>query len=254
MSLRPVDVPPAIRSAPRTARALSPEEIQDLRALPYEAYLRTAWWRSRRNLALANAGYRCTRCASKRQLEVHHTSYARLGAELDADLEVVCRGCHLGHHFNETQDSIAVYLRVLSDVIAQTNSDVLTDVLEEAKCRCLALRIPYRPDRFHAAVQKLLPRFPFTPPAHAAELYQTSAPGQPLTKAEAAGILAKLGAAAAMKHMPQVGKISLRRVEHLKAAKILAAGIVEQIQRCEEAERAAEQAVAAEPTSERPDR
>jgi hypothetical protein len=31
-------------------------------------------------------------------LDVHHRSYARLGAELPADLEVLCRPCHGAEH------------------------------------------------------------------------------------------------------------------------------------------------------------
>lgn len=64
----------------------------------YADYLRSPWWKARRKVALERAGYACERCnqeaTPRHKLEVHHLSYARLGAELDADLETNCYWCH----------------------------------------------------------------------------------------------------------------------------------------------------------------
>lgn len=65
----------------------------------YKEYLRTDWWRRRRNVAISLAKRRCNRCKlKKRRLQVHHTSYKHLGYEPDEDLEVLCGDCHAGIH------------------------------------------------------------------------------------------------------------------------------------------------------------
>ena len=62
--------------------------------LGYHAYLETDAWQERREAALNRACHRCQVCNSGRSLDVHHRTYARLGQELEADLTVLCRGCH----------------------------------------------------------------------------------------------------------------------------------------------------------------
>jgi len=234
--LRSEYVPPAIRSAP-AARSCTPEEIQQLKALPYRAYLSTPWWRQRRNAALRIAGYACQRCGVKRELEVHHTSYQRLGEEIDTDLEVVCRGCHVGHHTNETQESVGIYSRIISAVITEGKFEEVSDIIEEAKCRCAAANIAVHQERFNAAVSRLIPRFPFKPAPERAELYHVGTPSEPLTRAEAAAILSKVGAAFLIKHMPQVRPLTEREIEKRRALEIAAQAILYQVQRCEEVER-----------------
>jgi hypothetical protein len=71
----------------------------------YAAYLASAAWKRRRREALARAGYRCemvlldrSRCPEVEKLTVHHRTYARFGAELPADLVVLCKGHHDEHH------------------------------------------------------------------------------------------------------------------------------------------------------------
>lgn len=64
----------------------------------YRALLSSAAWRKRRRALIIAADFRCARC--KRQtpdfsaFEINHKTYERLGRELDADLEVVCKPCH----------------------------------------------------------------------------------------------------------------------------------------------------------------
>lgn len=62
----------------------------------YELYLRSAAWRAVRNAAIKRAGGACEGCGRGYLvlLDVHHRSYARLGAELPDDLCVLCRRCH----------------------------------------------------------------------------------------------------------------------------------------------------------------
>jgi len=61
----------------------------------YTDYLNSPQWQAVRTAALRRAGYRCASCGSDRRLEVHHTTYERLGGEAWGDLVVLCHGCHL---------------------------------------------------------------------------------------------------------------------------------------------------------------
>lgn len=234
-SLRSGSVTPTIRSAP-AARLLSQEEINELRRLPYERYLQTRWWFARRNQKLRDVRYRCAVCDARRDLQVHHLSYERLGAELDEDLEVLCRGCHLGHHFNQTQEGIGVYRKVLSAVLAEGRFTDPADVIEEAKCRLFKLKIRHHPERFHAAINALYQRFPFQPRQTHAELYDVGTEGKPFTRAEAAGMLSKMGLAGVVRHMPEVKPLTLHAMNCRRAAGIVAQAILEQVRICNELE------------------
>jgi hypothetical protein len=75
------------------------KEVMSLRAMDYNEYLRTEHWMHRREQKLRQAEYRCEMChSSSVQLDVHHLTYDRLGEELDKDLRVLCRGCHVTFH------------------------------------------------------------------------------------------------------------------------------------------------------------
>jgi len=75
------------------------ERLAELRAMPYPLYLRTPEWRRTRAAALQRAGHRCSLDAKHTDsLEVHHSAYERLGAELPSDLAVLCHSCHQLHH------------------------------------------------------------------------------------------------------------------------------------------------------------
>ena len=63
-----------------------------------EVYLKSDWWRERRKLKLEACGRVCNRCRSIKNIQVHHLSYARKYAELDEDLEVLCKPCHEAEH------------------------------------------------------------------------------------------------------------------------------------------------------------
>lgn len=74
------------------------ERVRLLRMLPYRTYLLTDHWRLTRKYALRRAGFSCERCGVQSSLQVHHLTYDRIGAEDDADLEVLCRPCHEAEH------------------------------------------------------------------------------------------------------------------------------------------------------------
>lgn len=67
----------------------------------YKNYLKDDLWKKRRKKALFRAGYRCSRCGATRNLDVHHLTYARIGAEDEDDLVVLCRRCHAAEHGKE---------------------------------------------------------------------------------------------------------------------------------------------------------
>lgn len=68
--------------------------IDGLRALPYEDYLQTHHWQAVRVRTLERDGYRCRRCAGRRELNVHHLTYERRGQERAIDVITLCRACH----------------------------------------------------------------------------------------------------------------------------------------------------------------
>lgn len=64
----------------------------------YQQHLRSPEWAVVRRLALEQAAHACRLCGSDERLDVHHRTYDRLGAELLADVVVLCRSCHNRHH------------------------------------------------------------------------------------------------------------------------------------------------------------
>lgn len=78
----------------------------------YRQYINSPGWRARKKARIAKAGGRCefviktytpggvveTRCPRTHYLCVHHNTYARLGAEYDSDLDVLCWFHHQLEH------------------------------------------------------------------------------------------------------------------------------------------------------------
>jgi hypothetical protein len=78
---------------------IASERLAELRAMPYDEYLRTAEWKQTRAAALARADHRCALDPKHTgQLDVHHRFYERRGTELPSDLIVLCHPCHRLHH------------------------------------------------------------------------------------------------------------------------------------------------------------
>ncbi len=74
------------------------DRLEELRTMPYREYLRTPEWQSRRRIALVAASHRCQVCNASDNLDVHHRTYERRGAEHESDLTVLCRSCHAVFH------------------------------------------------------------------------------------------------------------------------------------------------------------
>jgi restriction endonuclease Mrr len=81
------------------AETAMPDRLDELRAMPYDEYLRTPAWKQTRATALLRADHRCALDPKHTgQLDVHHRYYERRGAELPSDLIVLCHTCHQLHH------------------------------------------------------------------------------------------------------------------------------------------------------------
>lgn len=137
------------------AGELSVDRVTELRTLPYEQYLQTVEWRQRRNRALARAAWRCqgAGCDSQRELQVHHRTYERLGAELDEDLEVLCGRCHRAEHAAQFERSPqGIYLVLVRQALREHPWDTIADISEHAKQLCAANTIPYNGPAIHHAM------------------------------------------------------------------------------------------------------
>lgn len=67
--------------------------------MKYEDYLKTSHWKSVREKRKELDGHQCFICGSTRELNVHHLSYERLGAEnIETDMVTLCHGCHATLH------------------------------------------------------------------------------------------------------------------------------------------------------------
>ncbi len=88
---------PSIRAAHR-ARALV--------SMPYREYLATPEWAERAAATRRRFGNRCAVCNADAELDAHHRTYERRGAEEPADLTALCRACH--GLFHEWRDLAAV--------------------------------------------------------------------------------------------------------------------------------------------------
>ena len=64
----------------------------------YQDYIKSDEWAARRRKYYATHKRECRACGSKKNLNLHHKTYARLGNEKDIDLVVLCRTCHNSLH------------------------------------------------------------------------------------------------------------------------------------------------------------
>lgn len=71
---------------------------EELQTMPYREYLKTPEWLETRISKLKSASFRCQLCNVGGQLDVHHRTYERRGAEWSSDLIVLCRNCHGKFH------------------------------------------------------------------------------------------------------------------------------------------------------------
>jgi hypothetical protein len=155
-----------------------------------------------------------------------------LGAERDEDLQVLCRGCHLGLHVNEAQHGLGVYIKLVSEAVRSGLCTNYTDLIEDVKGRCARAKIPYKQGQVQAAVARVdrenRLQFPVAPmPKKYVELLDAGTGSQSFTHAEACDFLARLGVT--VKAMPPVRPMSPRRADSVIVLRQLAALIKQQV-------------------------
>jgi len=235
-----MDVVPTIRTTRQNAARVFPERLRVLRGMPYVEYLQTPEWRKRRDRALHLAGWRCHRCQKKHDLQVHHRTYERLGEEHDDDLEVLCVGCHEGHHFDESrQTHLGVYVKLVSDALKGQTFESLSDLTEAVKTHCARLKIQYDYGAVARAIASLnderirlqAPKR-YAPPPRPID-------DAPIGKEEATEICRRLGIKVPFKSVPAVSRRTVHP-DKLRAARMVMGEIVETVYRCELLEREVE--------------
>ncbi|MDE0520928.1 MAG: HNH endonuclease [Boseongicola sp.] len=81
------------------------------------AALDKATWARARLACLQRDGYRCRRCGKASALEAHHvTPLEKGGAAYDlANLEALCRGCHIEEHRPALSPERAAWRKLLEE-------------------------------------------------------------------------------------------------------------------------------------------
>jgi hypothetical protein len=120
----------------------------------YQAYLNSPAWRARRTRKLQDVGWRCERCGAKRDLQVHHRSYDRLGAEFDADLEVLCVDCHETQTINDTtQSDVGIFLKLARQALRNAPFSSIAELAEDTKQLCADHHVAYSSHQVHRALE-----------------------------------------------------------------------------------------------------
>jgi len=122
----------------------SPDKIRALRAMPYDEYKQTSWWRRRRHARLQKAYGKCERCRRVVSIaDVHHVHYDRLGAERDSDLEVDCRDCHTKLHFDQSRtQNIGAYEMLARETLRLDKPTSLTAFRDAFRARVDRMHLP----------------------------------------------------------------------------------------------------------------
>lgn len=72
-----------------------------IRAMKYNDFLDTPYWKAIARYVKYRSGYKCRLCGSTENLNVHHRNYEFHGQELqkwDTELICICKRCHEKHH------------------------------------------------------------------------------------------------------------------------------------------------------------
>lgn len=71
----------------------------------YKAYLLSDEWKAKREARKKKDGYKCKRCRSTKNLQVHHLTYKRIFNERLSDLVTTCDKCH-NNYFHKNANII----------------------------------------------------------------------------------------------------------------------------------------------------
>lgn len=144
---------------PAHVRKRRAERRATLKRLGYEsypAYLRSPHWaRKRAEYHASDLTQACVLCASPDDVDLHHKTYERIGNEVLADLEPLCRRCHVALHTLERRGDTTLDPADLADQErAAANSAARAPNIEQAAQHFDESRD--QPDRWFAAWNAIL--------------------------------------------------------------------------------------------------
>lgn len=64
----------------------------------YSLYLRSKHWRDVKRRYYSKYPYKCIKCGWKKNIQLHHLTYERIGNERLTDLQALCVRCHREAH------------------------------------------------------------------------------------------------------------------------------------------------------------
>lgn len=214
----------------------------------YLAYLNSPGWRARRTRALRAADWRCSQCGSKREVQVHHLTYERLGAERDSDLQVVCVSCHRDVHLRQDgTGSLGVYLKLARLALSADGCASFADLADEVKRLCAQYHVPSDGPKIDKAIGLICGASTFAAPK-SREPYVSvmEAPSdRPLTDRQVRELFSRIEATVGwkpiIKTMPAARFVSQRDLDRRQALEMVAKEMQASIARCEALEREVEQ-------------
>ena len=140
------------------------------------------------------ARWRCQKCESRRGLDVHHTTYERLGHEWDSDLQVLCRDCHTKLHVKQIELSpSSVYLKLASEALREEPFHSIADLEEAVRAKCKTLNIEFDWQASNRALNLLSGTNRLSKPLPTTRQEFIAEQGRPLTTQESRECLLRLG-------------------------------------------------------------
>lgn len=97
-----------------------PDEVK---AVAYNDYLLSDIWKEKRRKIIKLYNNECYICGNQNNLQVHHLTYERLGAELEDDLVCLCADCHSRIH--EIKDFISAEREENKELFLTPKTDAL---------------------------------------------------------------------------------------------------------------------------------
>lgn len=105
----------------------------------YDAYLGGDHWQATRRAYFASDRPQKCICGETENLQLHHITYERVGAERLDDLRVLCAGCHTMLHVLEDRGDSTLDPASIGEADAASRADVLSDLERELAA---ALELP----------------------------------------------------------------------------------------------------------------
>jgi hypothetical protein len=204
----------------------------------YQAYLQSPEWRKTRNAALKRAGYQCSGCPSRRELQVHHVTYERVGCEREADLVVLCAPCHEGEHPQEHEFRyVRRYLSIARELFSVEVFQTRVDFMDAVKARCARLSLPYNTEKLARAID-IVADERRQKPSRVVREFLSSQWGQPFSAEETRDILRKYGLleiARSHQVLPRMAKVDRAKqidLDRQKALRMVGQEIEASLARC----------------------